>query len=156
MGRFSGIGKVETGGGGGLYFQPDKMKVKIETVKLIDAADTFSGNEVFVVTAEVLEAGNPANVVGTSPSQVVVRNSKYPGLYLKNIKEFLGAALLASGDFTAEELADKGFDWEEAAEAAVGVDQPFAGLELGLVTHHKETQAGRNFTIHTWKVPGEE
>lgn len=148
MGRFSGMKDAQVSAGGN-YFTPGIYLVEVEKVHMIT---TRKGADMYIVETRVLESqspnppemmkdGSPAAATkspGSSPSYCVPMALDSA---LGNIKAFL-AALLGENP---EEIT------EEVAEESIADSNPLKGMKVRVECTMVVTNAGRDFTKHTWR-----
>ena len=137
--------------GRGNYFPnlPVTYKVKVMECKCIDPR---AGGLAFIVEVEVVEILSPCtsteDTAGVTVPNPGDKRSWYVDLQKDagppDMKRFLD---VATGD---DPLPEDDDEFEALCELAVSEDQPFAGLELKLVTYNRKTRAGGPFTIHEW------
>ena len=156
MGVFSRIKKVRSTQGGN-YIRPGDYLFMVNRVKIIESQapgkDSYYVAELKVLEADKTEEDSKPNMPGSEASWLVELPGEYPDLALGNIKAFLTAAYsslsVQNGD---EPLDDDDID-EEAADDAIGEDNPLAGVFLRGKAYHKATKKGGVFTRLNWSVP---
>lgn len=135
MSMFQGIEAV-TSNGGGAYVQPGKHRFQVSALK--QPPNLRTGN-CFIAEMRVVESSCADYAVGQAVSWISnITNGKE--MALAEIKNFLAAVSGCSEDSITS----------AAADAAVGLDQPFAGALVDCDAYHKPTKKGGVFTRTRW------
>ena len=139
MGVFSGIKQAQVNKGG-VYLKEGNYLLEIEAVKLIPSRKK---DDLSVVESKVIEAdGTDANVEGSSASWIA--NLTKHDAAMGNVKMFLQAVDPDLDDDTIE----------QAADMAVGEDNPLRGEQVKCQVSMIETRAGNPFSLHKWFSAG--